>query len=283
MEHTDMHRDDDLSDEIIDISHENILSELDDEDADAPLDVNPGSTEHAIIDTSLMPEIRGLELLKKAGSALNVGRTIKDMFAIIKSMETQLKKVLAINASMEKDLDASKEVISNMKTEKQLLEQRITDLEHEMPSKRELQAEIDHLIEERNIAQPRISDMKTEVEKVVQDAGSLKNRIGGLEEEKSDLLKEIGFLEVKVGTSMKKVKAHERAINMMKGERLIMLKKMKSLGNDCKRCEDEKDQLVGEIKESREAINEVNLKLAETEISSKKAFYEVDDDEESIT
>jgi chromosome segregation ATPase len=277
MEHTDMHKNESLSEEIIDITREDI-SNIDEQAESVVVEDNPESSGPVIISTSLMPEIKGLELLKKAGSALNVGRTLKDMFSIIQSMETQLKKVLSINASLEKDLRASKELISDLKAQEAQLRQTIANYEEDIPSKRELQAGIDHLIEERNSAQPRIRDMKTEVENMQQKVSEQKGRITELEDEKADLIKEITFLEVRVGSAFKKISEYEKENNTLKGERLINLGKISSLEDKCRKGLDEKERLAEEIKESKEAIDEIHSRLAETKVRAKKSFYESDEE-----
>jgi len=240
---------------------------------------NSGTFMPVLANQSLMPEIKGFELLEKIDSTLNVGKTINEMFSIIQNMESQLKKVLSINGTLEKDLKASKEMITDLKTEKLSLENKIAALEEEIPSKKELQAEIDHLIKERNDAQPLIRDMKIKVDNMKQQMATFRERIVELEEEKSDLLKEINFFEVRMDAAVKKASVYEKEINILKGERIVNQKKLKYLEDKCRKYLNENDRLVRELRESKEAIHEIHARLADTKLKAKKSFYETYEDE----
>ncbi|KPJ99415.1 MAG: hypothetical protein AMK71_09800 [Nitrospira bacterium SG8_35_4] len=262
-----MENNEELSKKIIDIPNGNASS---DEYAESRFqEDNPENSSPVIIETGLMPEIKGLELLKKAGSTLKVGRTIKDMFSVIKNMESQLKKVLSINASLEKDLRDTKDVISDLKDEKVRLENEIADLEEELPSKRELQSRIDHLIEERNSAQPQIRDMRIQVDDMKKEVSKYRERLEELNEEKSDLLLEISFLEERHKAALKKIAAYERESHTLKGERLINSRKMKALEKDMKKCIFEKGMLAAELEDAKTAVHRIEAGLsAEGEVEN---------------
>ena len=271
-----MQDNEDMNNKTIDITNGDI-SDIDNLNEAVFADDNPGSSEHTVMDLSLMPEIKGIELLKKAGSTLNVGKTIKSMFSIIHSMENQLKKVLSINTTLEKDLKASREVISDLKEERTKLNITISDLEEELPLKRELQAGIDHLIEERNSAQPLLRDVNLEVKKIKREIDEVKERANELEVEKSDLLKEIGFLEIRLGSANQNISAHEKEIMTLKGERMIHMRKIKALEEKNMKQSTEKKRLANEVRDSKMAVDEIQSRFTESEIESKRSFYETDE------
>ncbi|MBF0321183.1 MAG: hypothetical protein HQL01_15425 [Nitrospirae bacterium] len=194
--------------------------------------------------SSTLPEIRGVELLRDASGTVDVGKTIREMFLCIQNMEKQLNEVLSINASLERDIKSSRELITNLRTEKQDLQRTIDTLNHEIPSKRELQAEVDHLIEERNSSQSYVVDMKAMVEKARHEAQGYKGRVAELEEEKADLLKDIAYLESKISAALKKINTYAKEINILKGERHIHRERLAKLEKSYRDCVEERDSLI---------------------------------------
>lgn len=233
-----------------------------------------GSFSPPIVRAGIMPEIKGLELLKEAGSTVDIGKTIKDMFSTIRNMESQLQKVLSINVSLEKDLKASREIIADLRAERVGYIEKITALNEELPSKKELQAEIDHLIEERNNVQPMVRDMRINVENMKKQVQASEDRISELEEEKSDLLKDIIFYEKKLNSAIEKLSYYEKELNVLKGERTINNKKLKSFEKESRRYRDEGFRLTMELANSKSALSELHAKLAETKIMADKSFYD---------
>ncbi len=277
MEHRDMQEDESVSERLRNMQYDR-------HDPDEVLEPEvvedePLPSSSLMVEPNSMPEIKGLELLKKAGSTVEVGKTIKEMFLSIQSMESQLNRVLSINAILEKDLKASKEVISDLKKEKARLEQNIVELEDELPSKKELQAEIDHLIEEINSVQPQLREMKVQAGQMKDEADAAKTRFAELEEEKSDLLKEITFLEAKVFAARERVRSYDKEITTLKGERLIHVKTINVLEKDNRELQREKARFISELKDSKEALNEIHSRLAESKVKTKKSFYGADEEE----
>ena len=178
---------------------------------------------------AIMPEIKGLEILKEGTYAVDLEKTISDMIAVIEKMEVQLESVLKLNANLEKDLETSKEMIFDLKAEKSHLEDTVTRMEEEIPSKRELQIEIDHLIEERNDAQRSIREMKLKIEKMQKEAVQYQNQITSLREDKKDAIVETEYLESKLNAVLEKNRNYENEINVLRGEKLTHMEKIKSL------------------------------------------------------
>ncbi|KWT94846.1 hypothetical protein [Candidatus Magnetominusculus xianensis] len=194
--------------------------------------------------TSTLPEIRGVELLRDASGTVDVGKTIREMFLCIQNMERQLNDVLSINASLERDIKSSRELITNLRTEKQDLQRTIDTINREIPSKRELQAQVEHLIEERNSSQSSVRDMKNLSERARYEAQVYKGRIEELQEEKADLLRDINYLESKISAALKKINAYAKEINILKGERHIHREKISKLEKSYRDCVDERDSLI---------------------------------------
>lgn len=204
-------------------------------------------SESAVCEEAVLPEIRGLEILKEGTYAVDLDKRISDMLGVIKSMEGQLESVLSQNAYLKKDLDASKEMIAQLSAEKSRLESVISRMEEEIPSKRELQIEIDHLIEERNMAQGSILKLKSDLEKIKKESAHYQERIMSLDEDKKDAIVELDYFESKLNSANKKVKEYEKGINRLTGERLAYKEKIESLEADLSTSLKEKYRLFEKL------------------------------------
>jgi len=199
-------------------------------------------------DAVILPEIKGLEILKEGTYAVDLEQTISDMLLVIKKMEAQLDSVLKLNDGLEKDLDNSKESIAGLREEKSQLEAKIARMEEEIPSKRELQIENNYLIEERNDVQHIIREMKTKIENMKKEAVRYQKQITGLREDKKDIIIEIDYLESKLNAVLEKNEYYRTEIDALRGEKLAQEEKIKSLGKKLKETFEEKYKLYQELK-----------------------------------
>lgn len=191
-----------------------------------------------------MPELKVLGYLQNGTGTLDVGKTIQNLFVSMQNMDAHLNSVLAINAVLEKDIRASKDVITRLNAEKSQMEEAAAKLRDEMPSKRELQAEIEHLIEERNEAQASIRSRRQQVEKTLSEMQGLKDRVVELGHEKADLTKDIEYLEIKLGAAVEKLNAYAREITVLKGEKVSNLEKYEKLRLQYGKCMEENKGLL---------------------------------------
>ncbi|MBF0328594.1 MAG: hypothetical protein HQL10_05515 [Nitrospirae bacterium] len=189
-------------------------------------------------------EMKVLDNLKTEVDTLDVGKTIKDLFTSMQNMDVQLNSVLAINAALEKDIKASKDVIAKFKAERDELEQTVVTLREEMPSKRELKAEIAHLIDERNEAQASIRSMKIVVDKTLTESKDLRNKVADLENEKADLLRDISYIELKLNAALEKLNLYAKEITTLQGEKVSNQEKIDSLRLKYDKCVEEKTALL---------------------------------------
>jgi chromosome segregation ATPase len=195
------------------------------------------------------------------------------MFVVIKNMEAQLEKALGINDLLEKDLNESNAMNADLKAAKSLLEGKISRMEEEIPSKRELQIEIDHLVEERNSAQLIIRDLKSRLERATKMVIQYQQQLGRLGEERKDALQEIDFLESRLNNATQRIRELESQANALKGEKIAHSEKIKSLDEALSETLDEKYRLHRELKETKEAMSEFRSTLADTKLRAKKSFY----------
>lgn len=223
---------------------------------------------------AVMPRIKGLEILKEGVYAIDLEKTINDMFMVMKSMETQLERVLTINSHLEKDRNEAKEMIVELKESKSQLEDKIARMEAELPSKRELQMEIEQLIEERNNMQPRIREQESRVKKMQETMIQHQSQIGNLEEEKRDAIAEIDFLESRLNADAEKIRLNNSEINELKGEKLAHVEKIKTLEEGLNAALDDKYRLINELKMSQKAVAELHSAISDKKRQAKRSFYE---------
>lgn len=225
------------------------------------------------VQETIMPKIKELETLKQGVYAVDLEKTVNDMFMVIKNMEAQLGGVLKINSVLEKDLNEAKEMIAGLKEAKSQLGQTISRMEMEAPSKRELQIEIDQLVEERNEVQASIHEMNSKIEKLQVAVIEYQKRSDDLEEQKRDLMSEISFLESRLNAAMEKIAECEDEINMLKGEKLAHVEKIKVLEEELNDTLDDKYKLMSELKSSKKAMDELHSVLSDKKLQAKKSFY----------
>ena len=237
-------------------------------DAPPTAEATPDTAEAPII-----PKIKELEILKEGVYAVDLEKTVNDMFTIIKSMESQLDHVLSINVHLEKDLASAKEIISDLTRDKETLHETILRMETEIPFKRELQMEIDHLTEDRNEAQTHISTMKAHIAKLQGTIDTYQRRSGDLEEEKLDVITEINFLESRLNAAAVRIKDYETQVNILKGEKLAHLERIQTLEKDWAESQDEKFKILGDLKKTQDAMQELHAAVADTKLKAKKSFY----------
>jgi len=226
------------------------------------------------VQETIMPKIKELEALKQGVYAVDLEKTVNDMFMVIKNMEVQLQRVLKINSVLEKDLNESKEMMADLKRAKSKLKETIARMAEEMPSKRELQIETDQLTEERNDVQASISEMKSRTTKLQEAVIEYQKRCGSLEEEKTDLMSEITFLDSRLNNALEKIAEYGNEINVLKGEKLVYVGKTKTLEEELKEALDDKYMLMNELKKSKTVVNKLHSAFSDKKLQAKKAFYE---------
>lgn len=221
----------------------------------------------------LISKIEGIELMREGVYNVDLEKTVKEMFLVIQKMETQLERVLSINTFLEKDLNYSRARFSELKAEKSELLAKISRMEMETPSKRELQVELDQILEERNVAEQRIRELTQKGENISKKVIEVQNRIGELEEEKKDAISEINFLESKLNISSKRLAQDKLEINRLNGETLAHREKIKTLEEEITVALGDKYDLLKEFNGSKKVIADLHSALTGKKLQTKKALY----------
>lgn len=213
------------------------------------------------------------EFLRERIGNLTIEGTIHEMYITIKSMETQIRKVLDINASLENDLKVTKETLISVNKENEELKNKIKKVEDEGPLKVELERELRQLISEHNKKQEEVQDVMGDKDDTVIKNKILQQDIVRLGEEKDDALKDALFLQSKLEDMVHKVNGYEDQINGLKGENIYSKEKITKQQEEISGLVEEKNAIELEMKESKEAFDEIYDALVETKIKTKKFFY----------
>jgi len=221
----------------------------------------------------IISKIKGMELLKEGVYSVDLEKTISDMFSVIKSMESQLHKVLNINELLEKELDEAKQRISTLTKNKKDLEQNIARLEEEMPTKHEMRIEMDHLIDERNQAHSQLRDLKQRLSNAQNATLKYQRQAHELSEEKRDIIDDVTFLESRLNASNDKLLRYEKAVKSLKGEKLTLISKLSTVENELNETLEEKYQMMKDLKESKLIMSELHETLSDTKRQAKRSFY----------
>lgn len=203
-------------------------------------------------------EIKGLASLQDATYSVDLEKTVGDMAAIINNMESQLDRVLSINAVLEDDLNTSKQLITELREEKARLAEEIIRLETELPTKREMEMEMEQLVEERSSVQNRIHSYNKELTTMSDTVAELRKQLVQIEMEKNDALAEVNFLESRQGTARQASTNQQNKINQLKAEKVKYQKKIISLQDECQRTMEERYALLRELQEAQDILSEVS-------------------------
>jgi len=202
------------------------------------------------LNEAIIPQMPKVDILKDSKFNVDLEKTISDMLLVIKNMEAQLERVLNLNSSYEQELDTSKEVISKLKGEKAELQDIIRTLEEQIPSKREMQIEIEHISEEKNDLLRKNKDLTTDNESMKKEVDRLTDLVNSFEEEKIDSRMEIDYLEVQLKAQKANDSKFKRIIHRLKGEKIALMEKLKTLQDELKQAYDDKFKQYQEGKES---------------------------------
>lgn len=218
---------------------------------------------------SLLAEIRGLGTLKDGAYSVDFENTVTSMAQIIANMESQLDQVLSLNTVLKNDLNVCKEIIVENKVEKTRLEEKIGQLQTEIPSKRELLMEIDQLIDDRSNAQNKIHELNARCTHLSDSVNELGKKVSRLEEKNEEAVAEINYLESCQNVVREQNQALQERITQLKLEKVGYQQKIIALQEECQRSMEEKYSLVSQIREAQDIIKELRSAGAGRTIQSK--------------
>jgi chromosome segregation ATPase len=219
--------------------------------------------------SGLLAEIKGLGTLKDGAYSVDFENTVENMAQIISNMESQLDQVLSLNSVLKDDLHSCKEIIVENRVEKTKLEEKISRLLAEMPSKRELQMEIDQLIDDRSNAQNRIHELNASCSALTDTCTELRKQITKLEVKNEETVAEINYLKSRQDAAREQNSALQGRIKQLKQEKINYQRKVIDLQEECQRAMEEKYALLSEIRQAQETMKELRSPGAGRGVQSK--------------
>lgn len=216
-------------------------------------------------DMPYLPSIKGIDILKKDESASDIEQTVSGMYDIVRNMESQLNRVISINKLLEMDLKEAKAMIAELKEDRANLKGQLKVAEDEMPSKRELTAEIEHLIDERNTAQLIIHDSNIKVREMEQTKLDL-DHVKELEETQKGMIEEIGFLEGRLKKTIDVLDSVQKENTMLQGEKAAQMDRIINLEKDLAQTLEENDMLIRELSKSQAMLSDIRSKFSNMDL-----------------
>jgi len=196
-------------------------------------------------------KIPGIDALQDGTYTVELDKTTSDMLLTINNMETQLENVLNINTSLEKEVVISKELLTQLKDEKAQLQANIEQLKSQLPSKREMQIQLDHVEGEKDQALKMNRDLKLSNEQMKTEVQKLNDMVKTLKDERTDARMEIDYLEVQLKSHQTKNQKYENKINAMRGEKIALTEKLKSVQEELKQAYSDQFKAFQNAKQSQ--------------------------------
>ncbi|CAM2057486.1 hypothetical protein DSUL_150110 [Desulfovibrionales bacterium] len=219
-----------------------------------------------------LPGLQETQRLRECAAEIDFEQTIVDMFEVIQSMESQLSHVLNVNTLMERELVGAKERISNLKQQRDQLQEELGRMKEEMPSKRELQMVVDQLLEERNDAEQQLRNFKRLTKQTTKTLQQKEERITELASERKDFIAEIHFLETRLTTALDKDRQIGERLIVLEGQTMTDRERIQELERDLQLAIEEKFKAAQTLRESRRAMTDLNMRFKEAQVQAHTAF-----------
>ena len=124
--------------------------------------------------------------------------TVKEMFSIIKSLETHLRGVLELNATLRREAQDSAREKEKLRSEKEGLEQKVAGLLRDTPLVEDLEKRLALTVEEIEKFKRIYRIEKDRLDQREEDSRMLSRQMDKIREERDDAYKEIVILENKI-------------------------------------------------------------------------------------
>ena len=192
-----------------------------------------------------------------------LNETVQSLSRMIKDLEKQLERTLAINEALERDLGREKQATLRVEQERNRLEERVDQFEREVATIEDLRAEIGHLGHERARLAATIEELGKQLAETEQENRKLDLRAERLRAERDDAHEELESVELQFGRAMEIVDDLRSRVATFAEERESLIGRLKTLETQLKLTEDQRDALKHEVEESSRALDEIRRQIAE--------------------
>jgi chromosome segregation ATPase len=191
---------------------------------------------------------------------------------MIKDLEQQLDRMIAINDALTGDLEAERKRRVDLESNVDELKERLRHEQDEVTTKDGLRAEISHLSNERSRLTASVRELGQKLSEVEQESRKQAASIKRLQAGRADALEEVQAVEAQFERSMQMVTDARAQLMVLQEERDALKGQLKGLEDRLGRANDERDDLLDEVEESRSALSEIRRSLADVVVVSTGAL-----------
>ena len=195
--------------------------------------------------------------------------TVQTLSRMIKDLEDQLERMLAINDAIEKDL--SKEQQRRVELERVLgeLEKKMLEKEQETANLEDVQTEVSHLTNERARLAGTIEELGRQLSATEQENRKLTRQVERLRVEREDAQEELESVEAQFNRAMEMVTDLRTRLTVFGEERDALKGRLRLAEEKVGQLEAERDSLLTEVDESKQALEEIRRSLVDACIMTK--------------
>lgn len=195
--------------------------------------------------------------------------TVQTLSRMIKDLEDQLERMLAINDAIEKDL--SKEQQRRVELERTLadFEKKMLEKEQEAATLEDMQTEVSHLTTERSRLAATIEELGRQLSATEQENQKLARQVERQRVEREDALEELDSVEAQFNRAMEMVTDLRTRLTVFGEERDALKGRLRLAEERVGQLEAERDSLLTEVDESKQALEEIRRSLVDACIMTK--------------
>ena len=201
-------------------------------------------------------------------------QTVQTLSRMIKDLEDQLDRMLAVNEAMEKDLEEERRHRSELERKVDRLEDQLQSAEQDSANSEDLLAEINHLNNERSRLAGTIEELGRQLATTEQENRKLASQVERLRAERGDAVDELQSVETQFERAMEMVTDLRTRLTLFGEERDALKGRLKLVEEQLKQAEGERDALLSEVDESKKALEEIRRSLVDACVTSQRPLVE---------
>jgi chromosome segregation ATPase len=195
--------------------------------------------------------------------------TVQTLSKMIKDLEDQLERMLAINDAIEKDLSREQQRRSELERAAEELERKIAEKEQDAANVEDLQTEVNHLTNERARLASTIEELGRQLSATEQENRKLARDVERARAEREDALEELDSVEAQFNRAMEMVTDLRTRLAVFGEERDALKGRLRLAEEKVEQLETERDSLLSEVDESKQALEEIRRSLVDACIMTK--------------
>lgn len=194
--------------------------------------------------------------------------TVQTLSKMIKELEDQLDRMLAINDALEKDVAQERKQRVDLERKLDGLETRLLETEQSASSIEDLQAEVAHLNSERSKLATTVEELGRQISDTTKENRQLAAMADRMRAERDDALEELSSVEAQFERAMEMVTDLRTRLEVLAEERDALKGRHKMLEQQLAHAEQERDSMLAEVDDSKKALEEIRRSLVDACVTS---------------